>query len=230
MLHCASVSNHTVNCHNVKLRVKEASFHLAAVAVDNSGRPVDILVRVPSCISVRLLYWNFYQSFRGIVLGPSGVESCGGSECYICPSGTVERSCLPIQAYKMGLLSIVCRGSYSTAFWLFITGSSFMLFPGALFVWGVTLFCDKRKRLLHLYTCLWASLYTWFNPLWDVTVKGVENMSSDEAYVCIANHLSTLDILIVHRLFRHFKWVSKIENFHVPFIGWNMELNKYIKV
>jgi 1-acyl-sn-glycerol-3-phosphate acyltransferase len=30
------------------------------------------------------------------------------------------------------------------------------------------------------------------------------------------------------RIFRHFKWVSKIENFRVPFIGWNMTLNRYI--
>jgi len=28
----------------------------------------------------------------------------------------------------------------------------------------------------------------------------------------------------------HFKWVSKIENFRVPFIGWNMSLNRYIKL
>jgi 1-acyl-sn-glycerol-3-phosphate acyltransferase len=31
-------------------------------------------------------------------------------------------------------------------------------------------------------------------------------------------------------LFRHFKWVSKIENFSVPFIGWNMSMNRYIKL
>jgi 1-acyl-sn-glycerol-3-phosphate acyltransferase len=44
----------------------------------------------------------------------------------------------------------------------------------------------------------------------------------------VANHLSLLDILVLFRLFRHFKWVSKIENFRVPFIGWNMSLNRYI--
>ena len=38
----------------------------------------------------------------------------------------------------------------------------------------------------------------------------------------VANHLSLLDILVLFRLFTHFKWVSKIENFRVPFIGWNM--------
>jgi 1-acyl-sn-glycerol-3-phosphate acyltransferase len=28
----------------------------------------------------------------------------------------------------------------------------------------------------------------------------------------------------------HFKWVSKVENFRIPFIGWNMSLNRYIKL
>jgi 1-acyl-sn-glycerol-3-phosphate acyltransferase len=35
---------------------------------------------------------------------------------------------------------------------------------------------------------------------------------------------------VLFRLFTHFKWVSKIENFRVPCIGWNMSLNRYIKL
>ena len=46
----------------------------------------------------------------------------------------------------------------------------------------------------------------------------------------VANHQSLLDILVLFRLFVHFKWVSKIENFRVPCIGWNMSLNRYIKL
>jgi 1-acyl-sn-glycerol-3-phosphate acyltransferase len=46
----------------------------------------------------------------------------------------------------------------------------------------------------------------------------------------VSNHLSLLDILVLFRLFRHYKWVSKIENFRIPFIGWNMRLNRYIEL
>ena len=46
----------------------------------------------------------------------------------------------------------------------------------------------------------------------------------------VANHQSLLDILVLFRLFAHFKWVSKIENFRVPLIGWNMSLNRYIQL
>jgi 1-acyl-sn-glycerol-3-phosphate acyltransferase len=46
----------------------------------------------------------------------------------------------------------------------------------------------------------------------------------------VANHQSFLDILILFRLFRHFKWVSKAEMFRIPAIGWNMVLNRYVKL
>ncbi|MGH0036728.1 MAG: lysophospholipid acyltransferase family protein [Myxococcota bacterium] len=119
---------------------------------------------------------------------------------------------------------------YSTIFWIFLTASSIALFPIAVLVWLVTWPFDRRKVLLHKFTCFWASLYTWFNPAWPVTVEGREKIRPEATYVMVANHLSLLDILVMFRLFNHYKWVSKIENFRVPFIGWNMSLNRYIKL
>lgn len=61
-----------------------------------------------------------------------------------------------------------------------------------------------------------------------MTVRGRERIDPRATYVMVANHQSLLDILVLFRLFRHFKWVSKVENFKVPFVGWNMRLNRYI--
>ena len=122
------------------------------------------------------------------------------------------------------------RRVLSLAFWLFIAGSSILLFPLAVLIWAVTTPFDRRGIVLHRFTCFWASLYTWLNPAWRVHVEGREKIRRDAAYVIVANHQSLLDILVLFRLFVHFKWVSKIENFRVPFIGWNMSLNRYIKL
>jgi len=122
------------------------------------------------------------------------------------------------------------RAPLSLVFWLFLASSSLLLFPGALATWALSLPFDRRLRLLHLYTCFWASLYTWLNPAWRVQVRGREKIRCDATYVMVANHQSLLDILVLFRLFTHFKWVSKIENFRVPFIGWNMALNRYVKL
>ena len=122
------------------------------------------------------------------------------------------------------------RGFLSIFFWLFMTASSILLFPIAVVVWALTLPFDRRKVVLHQFTCFWAALYTWFNPVWSVSIHGREKLDSNRAVVMVANHLSLLDILVLFRLFTHFKWVSKAENFRVPFIGWNMSLNRYIKL
>ena len=97
-------------------------------------------------------------------------------------------------------------------------------------IWAVTAPFDRRKRWLHQFTCFWASLYSWLNPAWRVRVEGREKIRRDATYVMVANHQSFLDILVLFRLFTHFKWVSKIENFRVPCIGWNMSLNGYVKL
>jgi 1-acyl-sn-glycerol-3-phosphate acyltransferase len=122
------------------------------------------------------------------------------------------------------------RAVLSLLFWSFLTLSSIALFPVAVVIWALTAPFDRRKVLLHQFTCFWASLYTWTNPAWPLRVEGRERIRPDETYVMVSNHLSLLDILVLFRLFRHFKWVSKIENFRVPCIGWNMSLNGYVKL
>jgi len=118
----------------------------------------------------------------------------------------------------------------SLVFWAFLVSSSIALFPFAVLVWAATVLFDRRLVLLHRFTCFWASLYTWVNPQWPMTIAGREKIRDDTTYVMVANHLSLLDILVLFRIFKHFKWVSKIENFRVPCVGWNMTLNRYVKL
>jgi 1-acyl-sn-glycerol-3-phosphate acyltransferase len=89
---------------------------------------------------------------------------------------------------------------------------------------------DRRLRLLHLFTCFWASLYTWIMPPWRIRTEGRENVRKNATYMVVSNHQSQLDILVAFRLFFHYKWVSKIEIFKVPLIGWNMTLNRYVRL
>jgi len=122
------------------------------------------------------------------------------------------------------------RPLFSALFWAFLVLSSFAMFPIAVAIWVVTAPFDPRLRLLHRFTCFWGSLYTWFNPAWPVTLTGREKIRPDVTYMMVANHQSLLDILVLFRIFAHFKWVSKVENFRLPLIGWNMSLNRYIKL
>ncbi len=118
----------------------------------------------------------------------------------------------------------------SIAFLLFFAVSSAILFVVALVIWLCTVLFDRRLTLLHLFTSFWASIYLWVMPAWSVSVTGRDKIRKDARYIIVSNHQSQLDILVAFRLFFHFKWVSKAEVFKLPFIGWNMVLNRYIKI
>ena len=118
----------------------------------------------------------------------------------------------------------------STIYLIFIMITCSILFVPALLIWLVTLPFDKRKVIQHQYTCFWGALYTWCFPFWRVHVTGRKNIRKNITYVIVSNHQSQLDILLAFNLFRHFKWVSKAEVFKLPFVGWNMYLNRYVRL
>lgn len=118
----------------------------------------------------------------------------------------------------------------SSAFLTFVALTSVPFYLIAALIRLVTYPLDRRLRFLHLYTCFWASLYTWIMPSWRIRVEGREKVRRNATYMIVMNHQSQLDILVAFRLFVHYKWVSKIEIFKVPLIGWNMILNRYVKL
>ncbi len=112
----------------------------------------------------------------------------------------------------------------------FMAVTSALFFVIAFLIWVFTVCFDRRLVALHMFTSLWASVYLWVMPAWSVSSKGREKIKKGKTYIVVSNHQSQLDILIAFRLFFFFKWVSKAEVFRLPFIGWNMVLNRYIKL
>jgi len=122
-------------------------------------------------------------------------------------------------------------GRILSIYLLIVIGISFPFFYlGALIIWFFTFLIDRHLQLLHYYTCFWASFYTWIMPTWIISTEGREKCRPNVTYMIISNHQSQLDILVHFRLFLYYKIVSKSEMFRVPFMGWNMSLNRYIKL
>ena len=116
------------------------------------------------------------------------------------------------------------------AWFTFVSTTSVVFFLIALSIRVVTGPFDKKLLILQQFTCFWGALYTWVVPAWRIRIEGRENISRNRTYVVTSNHQSLLDILVLFNLFFHFKFVSKIEIFKVPLIGWNMYLNRYIRL
>jgi 1-acyl-sn-glycerol-3-phosphate acyltransferase len=67
-------------------------------------------------------------------------------------------------------------------------------------------------------------------PIWTIHIEGREKAMKGTTYVIISNHQSLLDIMMINSLRYKYKWISKIENFNVPVIGWYLKMARYITV
>ncbi len=115
-------------------------------------------------------------------------------------------------------------------FLLFFITTSALFFPIAVIIWLFTVLFDRRLVALHLFTLFWGAVYIWAMPFWSVAIEGREKIKKGRTYVIVSNHQSQLDILILCLLFVPFKWVSKTWVFRIPFVGWAMFLNRYIRL
>lgn len=73
-------------------------------------------------------------------------------------------------------------------------------------------------------------MLTYLNPIWRIKVQDREKINPKQTYVIISNHQSILDIVVFNRLRKTLRWVSKIEVFKVPVLGWSMKMTKYIPI
>jgi 1-acyl-sn-glycerol-3-phosphate acyltransferase len=118
----------------------------------------------------------------------------------------------------------------SCYFWFSLFFISGILFPFSFLTWLFTVLFDKRRYILHKFTCTWSDIVLSINPYWKVRVEGKDKIKPHKVYVMVSNHQSGADILVLFKLHRHYKWVAKQSLFYTPFIGWNMWLNGYISI
>lgn len=114
--------------------------------------------------------------------------------------------------------------------WVWFSSVVFILlaFPVAVLLWLISLPFDHRRRLNNRWMIFQGIVLTKMNPFWKVIVEGREKIDHKQAYIIVANHQSMLDIVVFNMLYHRLRWVSKIEIFKVPLVGWEMRMVKYI--
>jgi 1-acyl-sn-glycerol-3-phosphate acyltransferase len=116
---------------------------------------------------------------------------------------------------------------YNLLYWPYLLSSCAVLFVPALLLFLVT-FWDPRRRALLLYTSRWGAHYLSRAPYAGVSVRGKDKLRGIGACVYVSNHQSMVDILAAFATHLPYMWISKKENFYVPFLGWNMWLSGYV--
>ncbi len=103
-------------------------------------------------------------------------------------------------------------------------------FPLNLIIWLLSLPFDRERVIIHWFLMYESLLLSFLIPIWSIHIEGREKAVRGTTYVIISNHQSLLDILLVNCLRYKYKWISKIENFKIPVIGWYLKMADYIVV
>jgi len=114
--------------------------------------------------------------------------------------------------------------------WVWVSSITFVLlgFPVSLLLWLISLLFDHKRRMNNRWMVIQGVVLTKMSPFWKVTAEGREKIDNRQPYVIVPNHQSMLDIVFFNMLYHRLRWVSKIEVFKVPVLGWEMKMVKYI--
>jgi 1-acyl-sn-glycerol-3-phosphate acyltransferase len=107
---------------------------------------------------------------------------------------------------------------------------SLIITPFFLLVWVLTFWWDKKRIWSHMMGTFWAWAYQWLVIFWRLKLEGREKIPWNRPVVLVANHRSFVDILALYKVRRPFKWVSKAENFKIPFIGMVLSLTNCVRI
>lgn len=115
---------------------------------------------------------------------------------------------------------------------VWIIGLCYMviLFPVTFIIWLLVFPFDRERSVTHWFLMYQSFILVSMMPIWKIKIEGREKAEKGTTYVIISNHQSILDILLINCLRFRFKWISKIENVRLPFLGWYLRMAGYITI
>jgi 1-acyl-sn-glycerol-3-phosphate acyltransferase len=112
--------------------------------------------------------------------------------------------------------------------WFSIAFGTMVMYFAVLPIFIITMPFDRKRRFGHWYATVWGRGILKLNNRWSTEVHGQERLPKARPVVIVSNHQGMGDIMMAFCLDHHFKWISKRNNFFVPFMGWFMFHAGYI--
>jgi 1-acyl-sn-glycerol-3-phosphate acyltransferase len=104
-------------------------------------------------------------------------------------------------------------------------------------LWASSLICfilfglwDKARRSGHFCERCWAWTNLKSNPFWKLTIDRRARLDPKRTYIFVANHQSLTDIIVLLCVNHTFKYVAKASIAQIPFLGWDLKLNRHIVI
>jgi len=102
--------------------------------------------------------------------------------------------------------------------------------PLMAIVWLVTAPFDKGRYWTGYVFRKLPVVHRHINPFWKFRVSGTLPENPRRPYIVVSNHESFVDILLISHLPFEMKWLSKVEMFKIPVVGWLMSLANDIRL
>jgi 1-acyl-sn-glycerol-3-phosphate acyltransferase len=123
-----------------------------------------------------------------------------------------------------GVLKWISLTLMSLWAWFVFGLTTFILIPVMVVLYAFTARTDPgRYRVGRVFRMIGVMTFR-FNPLWSARVSGVKIANPRNPYVVVSNHESFADILLLCHVPWEMKWMSKIEIFRIPVLGFMMRL------
>jgi len=127
-------------------------------------------------------------------------------------------------------MSAVVNAILSAWTWLVVAGCIVLWLPLMALVRLVTLPFDREAYWTGFLFRKIGNVSFALSPLWSAKVTGTMPKDPRHPYVVVSNHESFVDILLISHLPFEMKWLSKVELFRIPVLGWLMRLARDIPV
>jgi 1-acyl-sn-glycerol-3-phosphate acyltransferase len=121
-------------------------------------------------------------------------------------------------------MSRVWQSIVSIWVWLALALCILVWFPVMLVLRLVTAPFDPGRYLVGYVFRRIAPVHAAVNPFWRFRCAGTMPGDPRRPYVVVSNHESFVDILLISHLPWEMKWLTKVELFRVPVLGWMQRL------
>jgi 1-acyl-sn-glycerol-3-phosphate acyltransferase len=119
---------------------------------------------------------------------------------------------------------------FSIYVWLFYLLMYVLMIIPIFLVFIVTLPFDKHRLAANRMFMFVGRSFIWFNPGWNIELRGLENYQAGESRIFVGNHQSFLDMPLLGSLPWNMKWVGKDGLFKVPILGQIMWMSGHLSV
>jgi 1-acyl-sn-glycerol-3-phosphate acyltransferase len=119
---------------------------------------------------------------------------------------------------------------FSIYIWVFYLLMYVLMIVPTVLAFIISFPFDKHRIIANKLFMFTGRSFIWFNPKWNIELRGLQNYKPKEPRIFVGNHQSFLDMPLLASLPWQMKWVSKDGLAKIPVLGQIMLMSGHLAV